>query len=164
MKSNTGYKQMLRDRCPKTVSLALRWCHVKEAWLDHVYKNWIWIYSSKEERLKAAKRLLGYNDGKPRQFIFEDTIMWENLTSKEKEVWTNVKSWVSWFQKEYVYVENAYSISKRKGYDLTDIKREIMINHLYNMCPTAEDDTKTRKKKSAYLNKFVDFLIDCFEE
>lgn len=160
MKSNTGYRTMLRDRIPKVVDFALKWCKVKEAWLDHAYKNWIWIYQSKEERLKATKRLIG---NKSNPFNFEDTIDWENLDQQEEARWKSVSKWVSWFQKEYSIVENEYSVSKKLGYDIVDIKRGIMLNYLYDWCPKKEDDTKTRKYKNKKINEFVDFLIDCFE-
>ena len=59
MEQNTSYKKMLRDRCPKTVNLALKWCKAKEKWLNHVYKNQIWILSNKKERLNQTKAILG---------------------------------------------------------------------------------------------------------
>lgn len=167
MKNGTGYKQMLRDRCPKVVSYALKWCKAKEQWLDHVYKNWIWIYSSKKERLDATYRVLGYNMHNkklPREFKFEDTILLDNLTPSEEKHWDKVSKWVSWFQKEYQFVENEYSISIKKGYDIIDIKRNIMLNYLTDWCPNSEDDAKTKKEKNKKLNEFVDFLIDCFED
>ena len=163
MKNKTGYKQMLRDRVPKVVNFALRWCKAKEAWLNHVYSNWIWIYKSNEERLKVTKTLLGL-DKKPREFKFADTILWDNLSKDEEKRWKSIVSWVSWFQKEYQFVENEYSNSKKLGHDIMDIKRSIMLNHLYEWCPTAKDDAKTKKKKNKKLNEFVDFLIDCFED
>lgn len=162
MKNQTGYKQMLRDRCPKVVNYALKWCKVKEAWLDHVYKNFIWVFSDKKLRLAMTYDLLGHNTKK--MFVFEDTIDWNNLTKDEEIHWKKVCSWVSWFQKEYQFVENEYSISKKLGHDIIDIKRSIMLNYLYEWCPTAEDDAKTKKKKNKKLNEFVDFLIDCFED
>ena len=38
-----GYKEMLRDRCPKMVNYALKWRKAKEKWIDHVYSNFIGI-------------------------------------------------------------------------------------------------------------------------
>jgi hypothetical protein len=155
---------MLRDRCPKLVSLALKYCKVKEAWLDHVYKNFIWLYVSNKERLAATRRVLGYHDDKPREFKFEDTILWDNLTPEEKEGWENVQSWVSWFQRVVPYIENEYEISKKSGTDMIDIKQGIMLNWLYEMCPTKEDDNETREKKNKEINNLVDLLINYFEE
>ena len=162
MKNQTGYKQMLRDRCPKVVNCALKWCKSKEAWLNHVYENSIWIYSSNEERLKETRSLLGL-DKNPKVFVFEDTILWDNFTPEETKHWKKVCNWVSWFQKEYAYVENTYTTSKSAGKDKADIKFRIMSDHLIWLCPTADDDTETRQQKNKYINDFADFLIDCFE-
>lgn len=162
MKKNTGYREMLRDRCPKLVDYALKWCKSKETWLDHVYKNFIWIYVDNEARLKATKITLGINT-KHNKFKFEDTIAWDNLTKKETEAWKRVAGWVSWFQKTYSYVENTYVISKQAGKDITDIKLEIMTKYLKDMCPTKDDDDDVKAKKNKTINEFVDYLITCFE-
>ena len=155
---------MLRDRTPKLVSFALKWCKVKEAWLDHVYKNWIWLYVSNKERLEATRRILGYTTNNKREFKFEDTIAWDSLSTEETSEWKNVAKWVSWFQCTVPNIENEYKISKTKGYDIVDIKRSIMLNYLYDYLPTKEDSEKTRKKKNVYVNSLTDFLIDCFEQ
>lgn len=154
---------MLRDRTPKLVILALKWCKVTETWLDHVYTNWIWIYKSNKERLAATRLVLGYHEGKQRQFVFEDTIMRDNLTEEDNQMWDYVCKWVSWFQRVVPYIENDYNISKKTGVDILDIKREIMLNHLYEMCPTKDDDKKTREEKNKKINSLVDLLIDFFE-
>lgn len=154
---------MLRDRCPRVVSQALKWCKAKEAWLDHVYNNSIWIYVSKKERLQATKHVLGIDKKNP-YFVFEDTITKEVLSQSEKEYWNRVTKWVSWFQRNYLKIENCYKISKKTGVEVLDIKRGIMLNYLYEMCPTTEDDAETREKKNKYINSLVDFLIDCFED
>ena len=60
---NTGYKAMLRDRVPLVVNLALLWNNSKTAWVDHVYKNFISIYSSKLERDNATRIVLGIKKG-----------------------------------------------------------------------------------------------------
>jgi hypothetical protein len=158
---NTGYKEMLRDRCPKVVSLALKYCKAKETWLNHVYKNWIWIYKSKKERLDATKRLLG---SKSKPFCFADTIDWENLNKEEKSYWETIQTWVSWFQNKYAYMQNAYSISKSKGYKVEDIKYELMLNFMLELCPSSQDDTKTKKMKNKKVNELADFLIESFEQ
>ena len=151
---------MLRDRCPKVVSLALKYCKAKETWLDHVYKSWIWIYQSKEERLEATKTLLG-NKSKP--FCFEDTIDWENLNDEQKAYWKGISGKVSWFQNKYAYIQNAYSISKSKGYKIEDIKYEIMLSFMLEMCPSSQDSAETKKKKNKEVNELADFLINSFE-
>lgn len=163
MLNNTGYRQMLRDRVPKFVSFALKWCKAKEAWLDHVYKNFIWIYTSKKERLAQTRRVLGITNPKVKNFIFADTIDWENLDREETAYWKNVASWVSWFQKTVPLIEEEYKISKQKGADIVDLKRIIMLNWLSAYFPTKEDSAEVRKKKNKFINNLVDYLIDCFE-
>lgn len=161
MKGNTGYREMLRDRCPKVVSFALKYCKAKEAWLDHVYKSWIWIFSNKKLRLEMTKELIG-NSHRP--FCFEDTIDWENLDQKETSYWKKISSWVSWFQSNYAYMQNAYSISKSKGYTIEDIKYELMLNYMLDMCPNSADDAETKKQKSKAVNDLADYLISCFKQ
>ena len=165
---------MLRDRCPRLVVFALKWCKAMNAWLDHVYKNSIWIYSSKKERLNATRLVLGYK-GKQREFRFEDTINWSNLSSTEEKCWRDISKWVSWFCKEYSYIENDYTDSLKIGRDIAEIKYDIMIRHICNtnkladyeilniLCPNTEDSAKVRKEKNKRINDFVDFLTDCFE-
>lgn len=161
MKNNTGYREMLRDRCPKVVSFALKYCKAKEAWLNHVYKSWIWVFSSKKLRLAMTKELIGT---KHKPFCFEDTIDWENLDQKETAYWKRINNWVSWFQSNYAYMHNAYSISKSKGYKIEDIKYELMLNYMSNMCPNSKDDAETKKRKSKAVNDLADYLISCFEQ
>lgn len=153
---------MLRDRCPKLVIFALKWCKATNAWLDHVYKSWIWMYASNKERLNATKNILGYDENK-RQFEFEDTIDWNNLSFDETIEWKKISAWVSWFVKCYDYVKNDYDISLKVGKSIQEVKYDIMIKYLSDMCPTAEDSTEVRQEKNKYINNFVDFLIDCFE-
>ena len=159
MTNNTGYRQMLRDRCPKVVSYALKWCKYKEKWLDYVYKNFIWIYSSKKERLNATKTILG-EKGK---FNFHNTIDWTELTLEESYTWKWVESWINFFTSKYAYIENAYLISSARGKDIRECKYEIMKNFLKDLCPYTSDSDEIKASKNKYVNDLTDFLIDCFE-
>lgn len=152
---------MLRDRTPKTVIYALKWRKTLEAWLDHVYKTRIWIYSDNKERLEETRRVL--NLGKNKPFDFAGTIDWDNLTAQDKEHWENVQDWVSWFQQSYMYIENTYDVSKKVGKSVEEIKLRIIKDYLTSMCPTIEDSEEEKKRKNDYVNSFVDFLIKCFE-
>lgn len=114
MNKSTGYREMLRDRLPKLVNYALKWCKAKERWLDHTYKSWIWIYANNEDRLQETKRLLGLN-GKNRNFDFHSTIDWENLPEDDIKYWNIVEGWVKFFQCKYQYIENEYQIALTKG-------------------------------------------------
>lgn len=158
----TGYREMLRDRCPKMVSLALKYCKAKERWLDHVYKSRIWIYVSNEERLRATKEVINTFNDKHKPFNFDNTIDWDNLTSEDVRYWKIISGWVLWFQRKYKYVENEYNLYKNKC-DIVNLKRNIMLNYFAHMCPTTEDDEETRVSKSKTLNELVDYLIECFE-
>lgn len=162
MITNTGYRQMLRDRTPKTVILALKWRKALEAWLDHVYKTRIWIYVSNEERKKETKCVLDRKN-KPTDEWFADTIDWDNLNAEEKEHWENICEWVSWFYKRYQYVENSYDISKKVGKSVEEIKLEIMSTHLKSLCPTTKDSKEEKERKNKYVNSLADFLINSFE-
>ena len=53
-----GYRQMLCDRMPQTLDIALRWCKAKNKWVDYVYDNTIKKYPQKE-RSRAVKQVLG---------------------------------------------------------------------------------------------------------
>lgn len=163
MITNTGYRNMLRDRLPKMVNLALLWCKSKEKWLDHVYHNWIWLYKDNEERLNATRTILGIDKKGKAHFNFEDTILWDNLTIEEKIHWKKVTAWVSWFRRWYQYVENTYTISLNAGHSISEIKLEIMRDYLSDMCPTTEDSAEVREQKNKRINAFVDFLIESFE-
>lgn len=87
---------MLRDRVPLFVDLALKWCKAKEIWINHVYNNFINIYVEKDQRYHATRIVLGISS-KYRNFDFNKTIAWDNLTNEEKESWESVETWVNWF-------------------------------------------------------------------
>ncbi len=154
---------MLRDRLPRYVSDALKWCKVKEAWLDHVYKNFIWLYSSNEERLAQTRSVLGYKEHLPREFKFEDTIDWQNLDDAETKRWKEVQQWVSWFTTTVPCIEDDYISYKNKGLTTETIKYTLMLKWFKWLFPTTEDSAKTIEKKNKDINAILDYLIDCFE-
>ena len=164
MKKNTGYREMLRDRLPKLVSYALKYCRCKERWLDHVYKNWIWIHPDKAARDRATRKVLGLDKkGKPTNFKFDNTILWDTLDKDERSLWEFVSKMVSWFVDNYAYANNEYDIMVSSGKDIVTIKTRLMRNWLLWLCPLEEDDDKTKAEKSVIVNEFCDYLIDCFE-
>ena len=162
MNKNTGYRQMLRDRCPKVVSYALKWCKAKEKWLDYVYKNQIWPLSSKKERLNQTKLILGIQ-GNSHHFDFYNTICWKDLTPEEVHYWKYVCSWVDFFRSKYMYIENAYAVSIASGKSIRKCKFEMMKKWLIDFCPKKTDSEEEIKDKTIYVNNLADFLIDCFE-
>lgn len=153
---------MLRDRCPKVVSYALKWCKAKEKWLDYVYKNQIWPLSSKKERLNQTKLILGINEDK-HHFDFYNTIGWNELTNEECAYWRYVNEWVEFFRSKYMYIENMYAISVTAGKTIQQCKYEIMKTYLIQMCPKKTDPQDIIEEKTKRVNELTDFLIDCFE-
>lgn len=164
MKKNTSYREMLRDRCPKVVSYALKWCKAKEKWLDYVYDNQIWFLGSKNERLKQTKLILGIKEDGKREFDFDKTICWKDLTVEEHAYWDYVSHWVRFFMKHYAYIENAYRTSEEAGKSIKEIKLYIITKWLKDLCPTSEDSDEVKKEKNQYINSLTDYLIDCFNE
>lgn len=161
MKNNTSFREMIRDRCPEVVSLALKWCKAKEKWLDYVYKERVWILKSKKERLKATKALLDL-ESKHRNFDFKSTIVWENLQGDELKFWKQVAIIVDFFVTNYAYIKNGYNISVESGKSLKDRKVEV-IQQMSQFYPTEDDSDEEKDRKSQFVNDLADYLIDCFE-
>lgn len=101
---------MLRDRLPKIVDLALRYCKCKNLWLDHVYYNFVGIYIHKVDRDNAVRKCI--KDIKNKNMGFRTTIMWDNMEQADKDAWDNVCLWVEYFQKNYQVAENEVNIAK----------------------------------------------------
>lgn len=126
---NTSYKEMLRDRLPHTINIALKWCKAKERWIEHTYKHFIWIFENKQNRYDATRIVLGISK-KERNFNFHSTIDWYNLSEEEKSYWTSVESWVNWFRTKYIYIQNEYNNSLALELELDVIKQKIKKNFL----------------------------------
>lgn len=133
-----GYKQMLRDRMPKMLDLALRWCKAKNRWIDYVYDNTIRKYPP-NMRSVVVKKILGIKQQYKRQEIydhvrytefkpvtmdqvnsipkselymkFSDTIDWNKLSLEDTNMynyWKDVASWVDWFSTSHMTIESTY--------------------------------------------------------
>lgn len=124
-----GYKGMLRDRLPKTVDIALKWCKAKEQWINHTYDNFIGIFSENKEKNNATKVILGIST-RYKSFDFHKTIMWDNMTEIEIQHWKNVESWVNWFRTNYIYIQNEVNNSLILGVEINVIKQKIKKNFL----------------------------------
>lgn len=147
--NNSSYREMLRNRVPKVVDYALKWCKAKERWIDHVYENFIGIYVHKDDRKASARTCLGIRKGKPKQFVFHDSIMWDQfgMDNQEKEYWLWVETWVEWFRKTYGLIENSYEISHKTGkYDKESFKNELRRTYLRGTS-----------------DKFVNYILGCLE-
>lgn len=110
----TGYREMLRNRLPDYVDLALKWCKVKELWINLVYTSQINIYADKQERYNATRIVLGLSS-KERIFKFEDSVDWVWISEEEKERMKPAIGWVNFFKYYFPYIENAWKINLSLG-------------------------------------------------
>lgn len=147
--SNGGIKAMLRNKIPYVANLALLWCRSKEKWIQHVYGTQIGLYVETYMRLHTAACILGIVPNS--KFEFHKTIDWENLTAENKKHWEYVEGWIDWFSQNYMYIQNAYEISKENEKDIDSIKKELKSSYLSSLDPVWQE-------------KLVTFLIDSFKE
>ena len=173
---NSGYKGMLRDRCPTTVDYALKWQKAKERWINHVYNHIIryaWTEYDLQKNLKLSyndcknhltRLILGIRKGKVVNFEFDYTIDWDNITQEEREYWKTVSSWVNWFRTQYLYIKNEYEISRKAGKNEFDAKVVIINTYLSSLLPKEADNEEEKQAKFAYVDKLANFLVDCFEK
>ena len=154
MKKSTGYKEMLRDRCPAVVDIALKWCNVKQKWIDHTYDHFIKLYKHKNDRNEATRIILGISK-RYRNFDFHKTIDWDNLTKEETEYWTWVWKWVEWFMQNFMYIKNLYKVSVSCGKDEDECKFEILSKYLKFLLD---------EKRYTTADKLVDYLIKCINK
>jgi hypothetical protein len=170
----TGYREMLRDRCPKIVNYALKWQKAKEKWVDHTYSYFVRIigdeidgtkiiHKATENKKAVVRIILGIVKGKPKNFKFDNTLDWDNLTDEEKAYWKRVSTWVKWFCTNYAYIENAYDISKSTGKDDDEMRVEIISKFLMDFMPANNASDEEKEAQYQYIDKLVDFLIGCFE-
>ena len=164
---------MLRDRCPEVIDYALKWQKAKGKWIDHAYNYFVKLYgdeidkdnkvtrSAKDNKRHVINLLLGIKKGKPRAFDFSKSIDWDNLAEEEVAYWKRVVSWVNWFRTNYAYIENTYNISKQAGKNDVDIQVEIIHGYLMWLMPNEQHSKEEKQAKYDYVNKFVDYLIEC---
>lgn len=163
MKKTTGYKGMLRDRCPEVVNYALKWQKAKERWINHAYANFIKFYVNKQDKDHATRIILGIAKFY-RNFEFDKSIDWDNLADEEEKIyWKRVSSWVRWFMKEYMYIEETYNTFKQRGWDEFDVKVKLISTHLSALLPSNDASDEEKQAQYAYVDKLADYLINCFE-
>lgn len=144
-----GYRGMLRDRVPQVVNFALKWCEMKNAWVEHVYKNFVKMYKEKKDRERAAKIILGLTKkGLPMNFDFVKTLDWDNMSQEEKMKWEWCESWVEWFQQIFLYVHNVY---KDKETAEESFKSEVKLRFLGTLNPATQE-------------KLANYLLKCCRE
>lgn len=162
----TGYKEMLRDRCPETVDFALKWCNAKTRWVEHAYKNFIKIYVAKDERKRATRITLGIAKYY-RNFVFDKSINWDDLTDDEANYWYEISKTVKWFTTNFAYVKNTCEISLSKGCDDIECKVDIISYYLSERLPDAKllmEDRNAYDKQMLEVDKFADYLLKCVKQ
>lgn len=142
----TCYKEMVRNRVPKVVDFALKWCKAKNRWIEHVYEHFINIYVDKDERKRATHAVLGLHKGKPINFDFHKSIFWDHFdaTDDEVEYWEYVESWVDWFRSYFIYMNDVYMNSESEE----ECKNKLKTSFLKNTEESERD-------------KLANFIIDC---
>ena len=178
----TGYKEMLRDRCPQTVDFALKWCNAKTRWVEHAYSKFIRIVGSetkqvenkiamfrteKENKKAIARIILGIVDGKTTKFNFDSTIDWDDLTDEEANYWYDISKEVEWFTKNFAYVENTCEVSLSKGCEDIECKVDIITHHLSERLPDAKllmKDRDAYDKQMQEVDRFADYLLKCVKQ
>lgn len=148
---------MLRNRCPYTVDLALKWCKAKTKWVDHVYINFVnillsqkyirngvvYVKPQKEVRKEVVRNILGISKTN-RVFNFDSTIHWDNLTNDEINYWKNISKWVKWFQFYYQYITNDIDIgfTDEEIYQRCPVLKIYEKYHLYKYIKDAHKKSK----------------------
>ena len=128
---------MLRDRLPVYVDIALKWCHVKELWINHVYNSQINIYTDKPERYNATRIVLGLSS-KERIFKFEESIR-------------PAIGWVNFFKYYFPYIDNTWKINLSLGKTEQEFIQELSSGYLKNVSESIKD--KLAKFITNYLKK-----------
>lgn len=139
MKTNQGgYKAMIRDRCPQTVDLALKWCKAKTKWVEHVYYHFVWFLVDKEDRNCQVRSLMGIAKHS-RDFNFNDTVDWYNIDKEEAEYWSGIAKWVQWFRSNLLVVVETYKTHKSRCESEEQIKQYICTNLFKDLTPEWQD-------------------------
>ena len=143
-----GYKAMIRDRVPRTVDLALKWCKAKTEWVEHVYYHFVWFLVDKEDRNCQVRSLMGiakYSRG----FDFDNTIDWYNIDKENAEYWKNISDWIKWFEQSIIPISEVYKtqLSKYGGIEDARIRSHICEKMLKDVSPELQE-------------KLYDYVID----
>lgn len=135
----TGYKEMLRNRLPDYVDLALKWCRVKELWINLVYNSQINILVDKQERYNTTRIILGLSS-KRRVFDFEDSIDWDWISEEEKARMKPAIGWINFFKATFPYIENKWKVNLSLGKTEQDFIEELSSEYL----KTVNDSIKNK--------------------
>ena len=105
---------MLRNRLPDYVDLALKWCRVKELWINLVYNSQINILVNKQDRYNTTRIILGLSS-KSRVFDFEDSIDWTWISEEERARMRPAIGWINFFKVNFPYIENKWKVNLSLG-------------------------------------------------
>ena len=105
---------MLRNRLPDYVDLALKWCRVKELWINLVYNSQINILVDKQDRYNTTRIILGLSS-KSRVFDFEDSIDWTWISEEERARMRPAIGWINFFKVNFPYIENKWKVNLSLG-------------------------------------------------
>lgn len=115
-----GYKQMLSDRMSFVLNAALQMCKAKTRWIDHVYYNFVNIYTDRKEKSSTVKCIMGLNK-RYKNFDFHKTINWDDLNDQLYTFWQNVEGWYTWLSKTNLAIYEVYNNLSREGTDENEI-------------------------------------------
>ena len=142
----SGYKQMLRDKMPEILDIALTYCKAKSRWIDYVYDNIIRKYS-KDKRSTVVKIILGIKQKYKRQEIYDQLryVEFKDVTREQvnnipkselymkfsQTVLSTISEWVDWFSKSYFGIRDTYNHAKE--WKMSDHEIKVILMDKYNV-------------------------------
>jgi hypothetical protein len=144
----TGYKEMLRNRLPDYVDLALKWCRVKELWINLVYNSQINILVNKQDRYNTTRIILGLSS-KSRVFDFEDSIDWTWISEEERARMRPAVGWINFFKVNFPYIENKWKVNLSLGKTEQEFIEELSSGYL----KTVNDSV--RNKLAVFITNYL---------
>lgn len=121
----TDYRQMIKDRIPHTVNLALIWCKAKTNYVEHVYSQSIRFLRKDKLALRKQMYELFGKPGYYNQYEFDKTIMWDNLNEADTQYWEEVSKWVKFFETNSIPIQTIHKELTILKYSEQDIKERL---------------------------------------
>lgn len=142
---------MLSENIPKVWDIALKWCGCKTKWIEYVYKAHIQPYNTNcllTKKQNKHKKTVAVREIIKKGARFSDSIKWDSFmvnptdaSREEQEMWTKVNTWVTWFSKNNIYIE--------------DIIKSYMSEHRYTDEEIADKLNQRYKLNNQKLSKFL---------
>nr|DAJ78038.1 MAG TPA: hypothetical protein [Caudoviricetes sp.] len=139
---------MLRNRLPDYVDLALKWCRVKELWINLVYNSQINILVNKQDRYNTTRIILGLSS-KSRVFDFEDSIDWTWISEEERARMRPAVGWINFFKVNFPYIENKWKVNLSLGKTEQEFIEELSSGYL----KTVNDSV--RNKLAVFITNYL---------